>query len=76
MEKIEVVAEVVASRIAERVVPQLMSLSVGESLRVRGYRLVTRLPGENRFVVEGDAVVQKAIEAAYEVVLADLTSHL
>lgn len=67
--------EALASDIASRVVPQLMALEVGQSLRVRGFRLVTRCVGENRFCVEGDTCEQKALEAAYEVVLADLTSH-
>ena len=44
-------------------------------MRVRGYRVVTRVQGQDRFMVEGDTVAQKASEAAFEVVLADLTSH-
>lgn len=68
--------ETLASDIASRIVPQLMALKVGESVRVRGYRTVTRCEGENRFQVEGDTCTQKATEAAYDVVYADLTSHV
>jgi len=67
--------ETLASDIASRIVPQLQSLAVGQSMRVRGYRVVTRVQGQDRFMVEGDTVAQKASEAAFEVVLADLTSH-
>jgi hypothetical protein len=68
--------ERLASEISARIVPQLRALAVGQSMRVRGYKLVTRCDGEDRFQVEGDTCTQKATEAAYEAVLADLESHV
>lgn len=64
--------EDIAARIARTWGPILKAMKVGESLRVRGFRTVTRCEGQDRFMVEGDSFCQKASEAAFDAVLADL----